>query len=75
LNVDKIKIAVFRNGGKMKDSEKWYCNGKSLGIVNQFNYLGMLFNFNGKFNVTQNISPNKGRKPILHYVENFEIIV
>ena len=62
LNVDKTKIVVFRNGGKMKDSEKWYYNGKSLDIVNQFNYLGMLFNFNGKFNVTQKHLAQQGKK-------------
>ena len=62
LNVDKTKIVVFRNGGKMKDSEKWYYNGKSLDIVNKFNYLGMLFNFNGKFNVTQKHLAQQGKK-------------
>ena len=28
-------------------------NGEQLEIVNTFSYLGMLLNYNGKFNVTQ----------------------
>jgi hypothetical protein len=24
VNIDKTKIVVFRNGGKIKDNEKWY---------------------------------------------------
>ena len=31
-------------------------------IVNQFNYLGMLFNYNGKFNETQKHVAQQGRK-------------
>ena len=27
LNTNKTKVVVFRNGGKLRDNEKWYYNG------------------------------------------------
>jgi hypothetical protein len=32
LNVDKTKIVVFRNGGKIRDNEKWFYNGKEIEV-------------------------------------------
>jgi hypothetical protein len=29
-------IIVFRSGGVMEDSKKWYCNGKNLNIVRDY---------------------------------------
>ena len=48
-------MVVFRNGGATKEAEKWHYNGNILDIVKQFNYLGMLFNFNGKFQDRRNV--------------------
>ena len=53
VNVSKTKIVVFRNGGKTKDHEKWCYNDSEVEIVNQFTYLGVILNYNGKFYVTQ----------------------
>jgi hypothetical protein len=64
VNIDKTKILVFRNGGKVNDKEKWTYDGKNLEIVNTFNYLGMLFNFNGKFSKTQKHIADQGRKAL-----------
>ena len=62
LNSDKTKIMVFRNGGNLRENEKWFYNGSELETVNEFNYLGMLFNYNGKFNLTQKQLADQGRK-------------
>ena len=62
LNVDKTKIVIFRNGGNIRENEKWFYDGTEIQIVNQFNYLGMLFNYNGKFNETQKHVAQQGRK-------------
>ena len=53
---------VFRNGGNLRENEKWFYNGRELETVNEFNYLGMLFNYNGKFNLTQKQLADQGRK-------------
>ena len=60
----KTKIVVFRNGGNVTKTEKWIYNGQVLEVVNTFNYLGMLFNHNGKFLQTQKHVAEQGRKAL-----------
>ena len=62
LNVDKTKIVIFRNGGNIKENENWVYDGKEIQIVNQFSYLGMLFNYNGEFNETYQHIADQRRK-------------
>lgn len=49
VNVDKIKIIVFRKGGLLSQRERWFYNGAEIEIVNQFNYLGVVFTPGGSF--------------------------
>ncbi|XP_063420573.1 uncharacterized protein LOC134705786 [Mytilus trossulus] len=53
VNIAKTKIVVFRKGGKIHDNEKWYYNNQEIEVVDKFSYLGILLNFNGKYNVLQ----------------------
>ena len=41
VNVQKTKIVVFRNGGKLRNPENWSYNGYYIDIVSEFNYLGV----------------------------------
>lgn len=34
---------VFRNGGPLRENEKWFFNGKLLDVVNGYKYLGTVF--------------------------------
>ena len=43
VHLCKTKIVVFRRGGKLKRSEKWYFNGKKMEVVSSCRYLGILF--------------------------------
>ena len=52
MNVQKTKIVVFRNGGNIRNNEKWTYKNDLLKVVNKFTYLGIVLNFNGKFLVT-----------------------
>ena len=71
MNTEKTKIVIFRNGGTIKSNEKWYYKEVELQIVNQFNYLGMVFNFNGKFNETQKHFTEQGRKAYYAILNKF----
>ena len=64
VNVQKTKIVVFRNGGNLRENETWLYQGEEIEIVQQFNYLGMNFNYNGKFNITQKHVADQGRKAL-----------
>ena len=43
VNLNKTKILVFRNGGPLRDYEKWYYNGKQIETVSFYKYLGLVF--------------------------------
>ena len=49
--VEKTKIEIFRNGGKIKSNEKWNFNRHTLEIVDVCVYLVVLYN--GKYRCTQ----------------------
>ncbi|XP_039288517.1 uncharacterized protein LOC120352373 isoform X2 [Nilaparvata lugens] len=41
-NLDKSKVMVFRNGGKMARSEKWTYKNEQIECVNRYKYLGVV---------------------------------
>ena len=43
LNKSKTKNMVFRNGGIVKQAEKWYFEGVEIEIVSIYKYLGLYF--------------------------------
>ncbi|KAK3089979.1 hypothetical protein FSP39_008169 [Pinctada imbricata] len=43
VNAGKTKIVIFRNGGKIRANENWLYNGENLEIVDEINYLGMIY--------------------------------
>ena len=47
--MDKTKLMVFRKGRILSRREKWLYNGAEIEIVNQFNYLGIIFTPGGSF--------------------------
>ena len=53
VNTDKTKIVVFRKRGGLFNNEKWTYDGVQLDAVNNFNYLGTVFNYTGTFALNQ----------------------
>ena len=43
VNMDKTKVVVFRNGGFLKQCEKWFYAGKQITVEASYNYLGVIF--------------------------------
>ena len=64
VNTEKTKIVVFRKRGRLKDDESWTYNGVSLEMVNDFNYLGTVFNYTGSFALNQEMLIGKGLKAL-----------
>ena len=62
VNINKTKLMVFRNGGKVTSTEKWIYNGKHLELVDIFSYLGFILYYNNKFTVAVKHLPDQGRK-------------
>lgn len=63
VNNDKTKVIVFRASWQLEDVTFYY-NGNKIEIVNTFSYLGLLLNYNGKFNVTQKHIAAQGKKAL-----------
>ena len=51
INVNKSKVLVGSKGCKFSKTEKWFIEGKELERVNQFKYLGVIINHDGKWNI------------------------
>ena len=49
VNIEKTKIMVFRKRGPLKSDENWSFDNQPLEVVNDFNYLGTVFNFTGNY--------------------------
>ena len=41
INMSKTKIIVFRNGGYLRENEKWYFNGHRIETVSKYKYMGI----------------------------------
>ncbi|MEW8544973.1 MAG: reverse transcriptase family protein [Candidatus Thiodiazotropha sp.] len=41
INLSKTKVIVFRNGGFLREYEKWYFNGESIETVSSYKYMGL----------------------------------
>ena len=55
VNFNKTKIIVFRKGGRLKKSEKWFLEGEQIETVSKFTYLGIVFSCSGKWYQAQNM--------------------
>ena len=64
VNTDKTKIVVFRKRGGLFDNEKWTYDGVQLDAVNNFNYLGTVFNYTGTFALNQETLVGKWLKAL-----------
>ena len=60
VNTEKTKVLVFRKRGRLKENEVWTYNGIHLEVVNDFNYLGTVFNYTGTFALNQEMLIGKG---------------
>ncbi len=53
---------VFRKRGPVKQNETWTYNGGHIEVVNDFNYLGVVFNYTGSFVLNNQTLSGKGLK-------------
>jgi hypothetical protein len=70
VNTSKSKVVIFRNGGVVSPSLSWHIGGIQLEIVDKFNYLGVLLNYNNKFFVAEKQFADQGRKATFALAKN-----
>lgn len=64
VNNSKTKIVVFRKRGGLLPNEVWSYNGHNIEVVNDFNYLGTVFNYTGNFALNQEHLHGKALKAL-----------
>lgn len=62
VNIDKMKIVVFRKGNILNRNEKWTFAGEEIEIVHSFNYLGIVLSSGGAFIKATNTLAGKALK-------------
>ena len=64
VNTQKTKIVVFRKRGQIREGESWTYNNEHMEVVNNFNYLCIVFNDTGTFFLNQETLAGKGLKAL-----------
>jgi exonuclease III len=74
VNVDKSKCMVFRKRGCLRNREVWFYGENSciLENVNDFNYLGVTFNYTGNFSLNTQYLYGKGLKAMSTLIANLK---
>ena len=70
VNINKTETMVFRKRGGLKNNERWIFNGQFLESVDNFNYLGTVFNYTGTFNLNQEYLSGKALKALYVLLNN-----
>ena len=65
VNTEKIKVVVFRKRGGLLNNEFMAYKGVSLEVINNFDYLGTVFNDTGTFVLNQETLVGKGLKALI----------
>ena len=61
INIDKTKVMIFSRG-KLRKPHYFNYGDQNIEVVNEYNYLRLVFNYNAKFNVAKNNLYQKGSK-------------
>jgi len=64
VNTTNTKIMVFSKRGTLLHNERWLYNGVVIEMVDNFNYLGTVISFNGKFLANQEYVVGKSLKAL-----------
>jgi len=75
VNPVKNEIVVLHKRGPILESEKWLYKGVSLEVVDNFNCLGVVFNYTGSFVLNQSTIAGKGLKTLNTLLANIRSFV
>jgi hypothetical protein len=68
VNTDKSNIVIFRQGGYIAKSEKWFYKGENLMVVNCYKYLGLYLTTRMTFAKAIDDMATKARKAVISII-------
>ena len=74
MGIKTEKIVVFRKHVGLRDNESWIYKNTPIEVVNEFNYLCMVFKYTGSFVLNQETLVCKGLKALNCLFYNTKII-
>ncbi len=74
VNMDKTKVMVFKNGGNLAKSEKWYYQGKALATTSLYKYLGVYFSSNLSWSAHTNQASVQAKKILVGIYKNMQVL-
>ena len=72
VNTDKTNVVVFRKRGPFFENEKWYYNNEELVIKDNFNYLGVTFNYTRSFVLNNQCLKGKSLRAMYTLINNIK---
>jgi hypothetical protein len=66
VNLQNSKLVVFRNGGIINKTEKWYYKRKFLNVVSNFKYLVIVFSYLLKWHKSHDALTKQANKAIIN---------
>ena len=70
LNVNKTKILFFSRGGELRKHHIFNFGEHILDTVDEYNYLGLVFNYNAKFKIAKSHLYQKGCRAMFSLLKN-----
>ena len=74
VNLDKTKVVVFKNGGKLAKQEKWYYENCKLESTNSYKYLGVYFTSQLSWSLHANYAAVQAKKVFLGILRQIHIL-
>ncbi|WAR00846.1 hypothetical protein MAR_025218, partial [Mya arenaria] len=68
INTKKTKVMVYKNGGTLSKTEKWYFNKERLEVVNGFPYVGVFLSQQLSFPRMANEQATAGKRSSYGYL-------
>ena len=74
VNLTKSNITVFRKGGYLAATERWFYDGSELAVVNVYKYLGIYFSTRLSFTYSCKCLTSKAKSTLLYVVRKLSLL-
>lgn len=71
LNMNKTNVVVFRNGGHLAKSEKWFYGNAQVSSASSYKYLGLTFTTQARLNLSFNDAITRAKQGV---IEIFKVL-